>query len=309
MKLGIDVSDNQGVINWKNTAKAGVQFVIIRSTRGSGKTDYQFVNNVKGCRDNNIPFDVYKYVYALTEEAAAEEMTLVCKLLRENGIYCTIWYDIEWVKLRALGKAAITKIVKAAEAVAKKYDFPFGIYCNKDWYKNVIDTKAFENEFWVAGYPSKKTISFGTYPNESYKPVITQTLFGWQFASTGSVPGISGAVDMNVLYQDAESKDQTPAANVIKNPYQEPTYTLYLGRLAMSVEYVKWLQYYLVSYGHMAKTYTFGGKTYDSIDGAYGKLTDKAVREFQVAHPETYSTKAPDKRIGPKSRAVLKAGK
>lgn len=104
MKRGIDVSDNQGVINWSRVKAAGVEFAVLRSTRGSGKTDYQFVNNVKGCRDNGIPFDVYKYTYALDENAAKEEMKLVCELLKANNICCTVWFDIEEKKLRALGK-------------------------------------------------------------------------------------------------------------------------------------------------------------------------------------------------------------
>ena len=36
---GIDVSDCQGKIEWNKTKKTGVQFAIIRSTRGSGKPD------------------------------------------------------------------------------------------------------------------------------------------------------------------------------------------------------------------------------------------------------------------------------
>ena len=36
MKRGIDVSDNQGVINWSRVKAAGVEFAVLRSTRGSG---------------------------------------------------------------------------------------------------------------------------------------------------------------------------------------------------------------------------------------------------------------------------------
>ena len=42
MWKGIDVSDNQGVIDWGQVAAAGVQFAILRSVRRSGKADYQF---------------------------------------------------------------------------------------------------------------------------------------------------------------------------------------------------------------------------------------------------------------------------
>ena len=34
-KYGIDVSDNQGVIDWKKIKNAGVEFAILRSVRRS----------------------------------------------------------------------------------------------------------------------------------------------------------------------------------------------------------------------------------------------------------------------------------
>ena len=43
-RRGIDVSDNQKVIDWGKVKAAGVAFAVLRSVRGSGKTDYQFRN-------------------------------------------------------------------------------------------------------------------------------------------------------------------------------------------------------------------------------------------------------------------------
>ena len=60
MWKGIDVSDNQGVIDWGKVAVAGVQFAILRSVRRSGKADYQFASNLEGCRQHGIPVAVYK---------------------------------------------------------------------------------------------------------------------------------------------------------------------------------------------------------------------------------------------------------
>ena len=73
MWKGIDVSDNQGIIDWSKVAAAGVQFAILRSVRRSGKTDYQFAANLAGCLQHNIPVSVYKYTYATTEAQAQEE--------------------------------------------------------------------------------------------------------------------------------------------------------------------------------------------------------------------------------------------
>lgn len=69
MMRGIDVSDNQGAINWTQVAKK-VDFAVLRSVRRSGKADYQFAANLEGCRKRNISVSVYKYTYATTPEAA-----------------------------------------------------------------------------------------------------------------------------------------------------------------------------------------------------------------------------------------------
>lgn len=309
-KNGIDVSDNQGIINWTAAKADGVEFAIIRSTRGSGKLDYQFHNNVRGCQENDIPFDVYKYVYAITPAAAKEEIRKVCELLKENDIFCTIWYDIEDKTVRALGKDAITELVKAAEVVVSEYGFPFGIYCNKDWYNNVIDSSAFDNVFWIARYPNSNRVTFEDAPGAGKKPMtITQELFGWQWSSKGNVAGINGNVDLDVIYMDLveERADGTEENVPVENPYKEPTYTLYRGRLAMDKEFVKWLQYHLIRTGYMEWYYIAAdGEKKDSVDGLYGWRTDAAVEKFQKDHPETYSTVKPDKKVGAKTRAALK---
>ena len=41
MEKIIDVSDNQGVIDWQQASKH-IRFAILRSVRGSGELDYQF---------------------------------------------------------------------------------------------------------------------------------------------------------------------------------------------------------------------------------------------------------------------------
>ena len=43
--MGIDVSDNQGKIDWKQVVEDGCQFAILRSVRHSGKADNQFEAN------------------------------------------------------------------------------------------------------------------------------------------------------------------------------------------------------------------------------------------------------------------------
>ena len=45
-QLGIDVSEHNGEIDWKEIAEAGVRFAIIRAGYGSAYLDSRFYENV-----------------------------------------------------------------------------------------------------------------------------------------------------------------------------------------------------------------------------------------------------------------------
>ena len=74
-----------------------------------------------------------------------------------------------------------------------------GIYCNRDWYLNVIpeDLKK-DFVFWIARYPANDN---GTYnPDSSIRPSSDYAV-AWQYSSKGSVPGIQGKVDLDIDYE------------------------------------------------------------------------------------------------------------
>lgn len=299
MYRGIDVSDCQGKIDWKKVKAAGVEFAILRSVRGSGKPDYEFTNNVAGCRANDIDFDVYKYSYANSIFKAQTEAHKVVDLLKAHNISdITVWWDVEDSSLRGLGRTMLTNLINAAKVVVEAAGYSFGVYCNLDWYNNVLDVSKFTVPFWMAKYPSNDVMSIKASPNTSKKPnVLPQhELFGWQYSSKGRVNGINGNVDLNVIYADInDDGSSTVVDNVAAvNPYAVPTYTLYRGRLKQSKEYVKWLQFELGFKG-------------DDVDGIFGSDTEAAFKTWQKLHPKSYTTKYPDGKCGPLSVRLLAA--
>ena len=205
------MSDNQGVIDWRAVKDAGVEFAVLRSTRGSGKPDRQAAANVTGCREQGIPFSFYKYQYALTEAESAKEAEGVLKLLAKLGVTPSrdtlIWSDIEYDDLLALGKEKVTDIINAFKAVVETAGFGFGVYCCKYDYEHRLESARFTAPMWIARYYRCYTpLTFGYEPDESYRPAIAarsaSELLGWQFTSTGRVPGIRGNVDLNETYKN-----------------------------------------------------------------------------------------------------------
>ena len=255
MEKVIDVSDNQGMINWVKAKADGVVFAILRTVRGSGKTDYQFANNMAGCRENGIGFDGYKYSYAKNEASSIKEAQQVVALLQQYGCgsEVTIWWDMEDASLRGLGKAQLTENIRAAEQVIRSAGYTFGIYCNQDWYDHVLDTVELADCIW---WLAKYGCNDGTL---NASPVGVDNLWGHQYTSRGRVAGINGYVDMNVLFDLSAPGAATEAAMPI----------LRKGSLGESV---KVLQSRLNAVGYAC----------GSVDGIFGIRTQTAVIAFQA---------------------------
>lgn len=227
MRYGIDVSDCQGIINWTKVKATGVEFVILRSTRGSGKPDNYLPSNIKGCKEQCIPFDFYKYSYAMDERQAKAEAERVIEVLKGCGIQpdskTRIWLDMEYDKQLALGKIKCMAIMRAFRDTVISAGYGYGLYMGKYAYENQIDASEIDDDVWIARYPDTSSRALRAVPSDKYKPDAkgASKLWGWQFSSKGTVPGISGAVDLDICYFDITEKEveaeyyNTPEFNLI----------------------------------------------------------------------------------------------
>ena len=206
MWKGIDVSDNQGVIDWGQVAQK-VDFAVLRSVRRSGKADYQFVANLEGCQKHSIPMSVYKYTYAITPEAARQEAQQVVELLQSHELVGTmVWWDVEDCKeLQPLGITKLTECIRAAQDVIMAAGYNFGLYVGLHVYKGRwFDFDTFDGKrLWVARYyRGYRTMRFDDDPDQRYKPSVDRKLTGWQYTSCGELDGIKGDVDLDIAYED-----------------------------------------------------------------------------------------------------------
>lgn len=224
---GIDVSSNQGLINWPKVKAAGVQFAILRATTKNGNADAQLASNIKGCKDVGLPFAFYKYMYATTAAKTKEEANKVISVLKGYGIVPSkdvrIWADVEDATLKALSTSALTTVVKAFKEVILASGFGFGLYMGKyDYDSGEVDTKQFNDDIWIARYYNGyTTFDLSQDPNEKYKPTVNAgNLWGWQYTSSGMVDGISGNVDLNICYHEIGLADVEPQY------YDTPEFTL-----------------------------------------------------------------------------------
>lgn len=211
----IDVSANQGKPDWGKVAKDGIKAAILRIHERYGQ-DASFEHNYKGCKSNGILVGGYKYSYALTPAQAIDEAEDVLSVLCGRGLDFPIFYDLEWAQQRSLGKQAVENIAVAFLTRIKKAGYKVGIYCNLDWYNNVLTDVLRKYDCWIARYPANDNGSV----QERLRPNVG---VGWQYSSKGKVPGINGNVDMDVFYKDYRDSDQKGEATVAKTKLQKFT--------------------------------------------------------------------------------------
>lgn len=199
----IDVSSNQGKPDWGKIANAGIKVAMLRIHERHGQ-DSSFEHNYKGCKSNGILIGGYKYSYALTPAQAIEEAENVIEVLNGRGLDFPIFYDLEWNQQRSLGKQSVENIAVSFLTRIKKAGYKVGIYCNFDWYNNVLSDALKQYDCWIARYPANDNGSV----QERLRPNVG---IGWQYSSKGKVSGINGSVDMDVFYTDyrAEQKGET----------------------------------------------------------------------------------------------------
>ena len=228
MTKGIDVSEHQGVIDWKKVKANGVKFAILRAGYGreTSQKDEQFENNYKGCKNNGIPCGVYWYSYAMSEEEAKKEAAVCLETIKGKQFEYPVYFDIEEKKQLDLGKAACTEIANAFLETVEAAGYWVGIYSSKSHLETYIsDDVRKRYAVWVAHYGVPKT----TYSGQ----------FGmWQKSSDVKIDGISGNVDLNECYVDYPAEIKKAGLNGFKKTISKtetvqpkpvkPAYTEYI---------------------------------------------------------------------------------
>lgn len=198
--MGIDVSHYQHVINWKKVSAAGKQFAIMKAMyeAQSHRIDETFEFNYKESGYYWLSRGVYIFIGSQSIANPEHDAKSLLRILADRPLEYGIWLDYESASLRALGKNKIKDLTKIYSDLFRSAGYYVGIYCNSDWYQNVIhpDLKK-EFDFWIARYPKNDVGAYS--PTSKLKPSDKEAV-AWQYSSKGRVDGISTAVDLDVDY-------------------------------------------------------------------------------------------------------------
>lgn len=199
--VGVDVSTYQGTVDWAAVKDAGVDYVIVRAAyRGyeTGKIvpDDLYEQNIRGAVDAGLHVGVYLYSQALSEDEAREEADYLLGLIEGLPVDYPVVYDQEEYtadQARTDGLTGEQATLNALAFCERVYDAGYipMIYTNNDWAQNMYDMERLDHyPIWYADYTAA--------------PSLTGGFAMWQYTDSGQVPGVTGPVDLNLLFLPAE---------------------------------------------------------------------------------------------------------
>nr|DAN91130.1 MAG TPA: hypothetical protein [Caudoviricetes sp.] len=227
MKFGIDISRWQGMYDFEQAKREGIEFAIFRCGGADDKNigmyyDSTYRRNYAECARLGIARGVYYLLDAESTEEAAEQARHCLSLVEGMKLQLPVFADVEG---EALDADNLTEIINRFCEVIKEAGNDAGVYASASPLINLIDVKAIKeagNDVWCASYTAEK-------------PQIGVDIDIWQYGggSDNFIRDVSvagQAVDQNFAYKDYDFNvapeqtddildNETPDNNIDTNKY------------------------------------------------------------------------------------------
>lgn len=194
--LGIDVSVWQEQIDWPQVKDAGIRFAMIRlgyrgTKTGELQQDTYAQANYQGAKDAGILTGAYFFSQAVSVEEAVEEAEFVLEMIGQWALDMPIVYDWEHTgsdtRTANVDRRTLTDCTIAFCRTVEEAGYEAMVYFNEyQSYNSLYLEELAEYPFWLAQY--------GRMLDYEYRVNM------WQYTDRGTVPGIKGNVDLNLLF-------------------------------------------------------------------------------------------------------------
>lgn len=200
VKTGVDVSKWQGEIDWEKAKADGVEFAMLRAGYGRGNIDDRFKRNADECTRLGIPFGVYWFSYAYTEDMARKEAQYCLNAVAPYKLSYPIAFDFEYDSVDHAQDKGVTITKELASAIARAFLTEIE---NAGYYATLYANPNYLAVYFDDDIPTRYDIWLAQWPrNPQPEPKPEQCGGMWQYTSSGTVDGIEGRVDMNYAYYD-----------------------------------------------------------------------------------------------------------
>lgn len=198
-KNGVDISANQGEVDFSKLKKAGCDFVMLKvGARGysSGKLveDANYQDNIRAAKKAGLDIGVYFCSQALSKTEAREEADEILDAISGYNIKYPVAFvmenvDEDMARIESLDKAGRTQVARAFLDRIEDAGYHAMIYGDKEWLLTMVDMEDLQDyDVWFA--------QEGDEPEYPYE-------FGmWQYDSDASIKGITGDAVMIMSFKD-----------------------------------------------------------------------------------------------------------
>lgn len=221
---GIDVSEHQEKIDWQAVRDDGVQFAIIRAgyrgySEGKLFEDAYFRQNIDGALAAGIEVGIYFFSQAVDMAEAIEEAEYLLDIIDGYNLDLPVFFDWELVgnvgdtRVDSVDGTTITDCALAFCSIVESAGYRAGVYFYRSlgYYDYELD-RLTNLVFWV-GAPAQA-------PDFYYKHSI------WQYSFTGTVSGIEGGTDLNILFKELPVSSSGSAPSIVPGGFVAPEVTM-----------------------------------------------------------------------------------
>ena len=186
----IDVSTWQGSIDFDKVKKSGIDYVILRAGYGRelDQIDNRFVENYEKAKAAGLKVGAYWFSYSESVDEAFKEAEACLYCLGGRKLDMPIYYDLEIDSvMERMTKSEYTQMALNFCSVIESAGYRPGVYSSVSVFQSKLDHSRFLRDgisVWNAHWSDKCTIECDV----------------WQYSENGSVSGIYGDVDMNLVY-------------------------------------------------------------------------------------------------------------
>jgi GH25 family lysozyme M1 (1,4-beta-N-acetylmuramidase) len=200
MISGADISDFQGVVDFAQVKASGCSFIFAQASDGASP-DSNFKTYHDGAKAAGIPFGAYHF-FRFNEDPVIQAASFLSLIDGYAGTLLPM-IDVELADGASTLAERIANLATFNAAVEKTLNGKKAIIYTGPGFWNdpngMNGTDAFAgHSLWVAQYGGgpKPTVFAPEIPNGWTKALL------WQWTGTGSVPGITGDVDLDLYNGD-----------------------------------------------------------------------------------------------------------
>ena len=156
---GFDISRAQENINFDKIEKSGAKYVILRAGIRSDEDTY-FRRNLSECQKRNIPYGLFWYFEATSDEAFNKELTACVNTIKGLKPEYPVFFDME--EQRQIDNLTNKERTDMALKFCKKMTeigLPSGVYANPSWMQNYYDRERLTDiDIWLAHWTESPDI-------------------------------------------------------------------------------------------------------------------------------------------------------